>query len=152
MAIEKERKFLVNGLPENFEQMDVFLDQQLEQGYIMSSRGKQLRVRIVRSKYFNRSYLTYKSKIDERSRNEYEYQIPLEDAQELMNSTKFKLTKRRRMVNVGGLEIAVDEYPNGLITAEIEYEGELGEVPNWLGDDITNVKKYSNQYLAKNRI
>ena len=92
--------------------------------------------------------MTYKTKIDSVSRNEYEYAIPMEHAKELMKSTDIKLTKRRRMVEWGELEIAVDEYTNGLITGEIEYENELGNIPDWLGEDITENVKYSNLYLA----
>lgn len=148
MAIEKERKFLVDKLPENFEQMDIFADQQIEQGYLMFTDGKQLRVRIIKSKYYNEAYITYKSKIDNVSRNEYEYIIPMEDAIELMNSTDIKLKKRRRMVDADGIEVAIDEYPDGLMVAEIEYEGELESIPEWLGEDITDKKKYSNIQIA----
>ena len=149
MTIEKERKFLVKELP-NLDNLDVFVDQQIEQGYLMFTDGKQLRVRITKSKLWNEAYITYKSKIDKVSRNEYEYKIPIPDAIELMNSTDFKLKKRRRMVDVDGIEIAVDEYPDGLIVAEIEYENELPEfLPEWLGEDITNEKKYSNLQIAK---
>lgn len=148
MAIEKERKFLVKELPNNLKDLDVFVDQQIQQGYLMFGGGKQLRVRIINSKYINEALITYKTKIDNVSRNEYEYRIPMEDAVELMESTNFKLNKRRRMVDCDGLEIAIDEYPNGLIVAEIEYENELEDIPNWLGEDITNVKKYSNLHIA----
>lgn len=145
MPIEKERKFLINELPKD---LNVFSDQRIQQGYLMFSEGKQLRVRIIERKFFKESYMTYKTKINSVSRNEYEYVIPMEHAKELMKSTDIKLTKRRRMVEWGELEIAVDEYTNGLITGEIEYENELRNIPDWLGEDITENVKYSNLYLA----
>ena len=111
MSIEKEKKFLLKELPENFNEMDIFADYEIEQGYLMFGDDKELRVRIIKGRWNNDTMITYKSKIDETSRNEYEYRIPMKDAISLMNSTKIKLKKRRRMVEVDGLEITIDDYP-----------------------------------------
>ena len=148
MSIEKERKFLLKELPENFNEMDIFADYEIEQGYLMFGDDKELRVRIIKGRWHNETMITYKSKIDETSRNEYEYRIPMKDAISLMNSTKIKLKKRRRMVEVDGLEITIDDYPNGLRIAEIEYTDELVKIPGWLGEDVTNNKMYSNLEIA----
>ena len=52
------------------------------------------------------------------------------------------------MVEVDGLEITIDDYPNGLRIAEIEYTDELVKIPGWLGEDVTNNKMYSNLEIA----
>jgi CYTH domain-containing protein len=150
MAIEKERKFLLEKLPENFDKMDVFVDQEIEQGYLMFDDNKQLRVRIVFDRWINTAFLTYKTIIDDVSRNEYEYYIPMEDAYKLLESTDIKVKKRRRWVEVNGHEIVIDLYPDGLLIAEIEYiTNDLDNLPGWLGEDVTNNKEYSNLEIAK---
>lgn len=143
MAKELERKFLlkdesiIKGLTAQY----------IEQGYLMLSPGKQLRIRITDN---NKAEICYKALVDSSSieRDEYEYEIPLKDGRELMNSTDVKLTKSRVSIK-GSLNLDIDTYENGLTVCEIEFaKNEIIEIPDFCGEEITGKKEYSNIVMA----
>lgn len=148
--IEIERKFLVTST--------AFLDDytrcnRIVQGYLSSSPERTVRVRIKGEQGF----LTIKGKSNESglSRYEWEKEIPIEEAEQLLLlCEKGAIDKTRYEVIVGAHLFEVDVFVgdnNGLIIAEVELdsEEETFEKPNWLGEEVTNDIRYYNSYLSK---
>lgn len=148
MAVEIERKFLVNK--ELWENVKPDEGQRISQGYLLKSLEKTIRVRTKGEK----GYLTIKgASVNHISRAEYEYEIPLEEAQAMLD--KFcpkKIDKVRYTIEVTGKVWEVDEFsdPNpGLILAEIELtaEDEVFEKPNWAGKEVSDDERYYNSNM-----
>ena len=148
--IEIERKFLVTS--EDFKAA-AFMQNRIAQGYLSSVPDRTVRVRIKGDK----GYLTIKGKSNESglSRFEWEKEIPIDEAKELLKlCEKGVIDKTRFEVKIGNHIFEVDEFygdNQGLIVAEIELnsEKENFERPKWLGEEVTNNTKYYNSYLSK---
>jgi len=167
MAIETERKFLVNGTPLDLTGWD---HEWIEQGYLVLDKknGKQVRVRKSSTLRFdgrtNVAYtIAYKQDIAAGVRVEIEApQNPI-PGKELLEACEYKLTKERwsgyfidgqgPYQYSGGSthHVAIDLYPDGLRIVEVEY---LGEDKEWThsacGKEVTGDKKYSNIQIAIN--
>ena len=147
MALEIEKKFLV--LNDSFKKIS-YRSINITQGYIFSSENRILRVWTTPEK----SKITIKSGSDI-VRNEYEYQIPSEDAQELLLlSNGYIIDKIRYLIKFEGFIWEVDVFlkeNEGLIVAEIELEQENQKFikPNWVGEEVSSDKKYYNYNLAE---
>ena len=149
--IEIERKFLVKS--EEFKAIS-FAKNEISQGYLNSNPERTVRVRIKG----NQGYLTIKGKGNETgmSRLEWEKEIPVDEAKMLLNLCESGvISKIRFEIKFGNHVYEVDEFfgeNEGLVIAEIELqsEDEAFEKPNWLGEEVTNNKKYYNSYLSKN--
>ena len=149
MAREIERKFLVSG---DFKQeaVDSF---HLVQGYISADPDRTVRVRIKGA----HGYLTIKgrSSADGLSRYEWETEIPVEEARELMSLCgPGVIDKTRYLVPCGAHTFEVEEFygsNQGLILAEIELadEHEVFQKPSWLGEEVTGDTRYYNSMLMK---
>jgi CYTH domain-containing protein len=137
--IEKERKFLFEGGIALKNPMTI------QQGYLMLDGDKHLRVRVIDGKS---AYLTFKIIHEPTFRSEYEYEIPLNDGVEMLESTKIKLQKIRYKTEFEGNSVDIDFYPDGLKIIEIEFENELINIPSYCGREITDEKEYSNIYIA----
>lgn len=150
MALEIERKFLVSG---DF-RPHVSGSSRIVQGYLCSSAGKTVRVRIIGEKGF----LTIKGPTlpGSCSRFEWETQIPLKDAEELLRlCDSGVIDKVRHLVKAGDHVYEVDEFSGenkGLVVAEIELssEDEDFERPEWLGREVTGERRYYNSCLLSN--
>lgn len=148
--IEIERKFLVKS--SDFKEQ-AFAQNQIAQGYLSSLPERTVRVRIKGKKGF----LTIKGIGHQggMSRFEWENEIPLDEAQELLKlCEKGKIEKTRFEIKAGKHVFEVDEFygeNEGLIMAEIELESETEsfEKPEWLGEEVTNDERYYNAYLSK---
>ena len=148
MPREIERKFLVTG---DFKQeaCDSF---RLVQGYISTDPDRTVRVRIKGEQGF----LTIKgrSSLDGLSRYEWEKEIPVSEALELMNlCVSGVIDKTRYLVPYGGHTYEVDVFHGaneGLVLAEIELSDELEafEKPFWLGEEVTGDVRYYNSLLS----
>jgi len=147
---EIERKFLVKStafIAASFQQKKIV------QAYLNSNKKRAVRVRIQDDKAF----LTIKGNSDETgmSRFEWEKEIPLHEAQQLLLlCEKHPIEKTRYLVKVGKhtYEIDIFEGKNkGLILAEVELDSitEAFEKPAWLGKEVTGQKEYYNVFLAK---
>ncbi len=154
MAIEIERKFLVTG--------DGWRDAAhavipMAQGYINDmgalDRGTQqasVRVRIEGQG----AALNLKSRTLGRSRQEFEYPIPVEDARALLALCVGGLIdKRRHLVQHEDLLWEVDEFLGdnaGLVVAEVELEhpDQVVSLPSWVGEEVTDDARYYNVALA----
>lgn len=148
MNIETERKFLVRD--------DGFRSQavrsiRIRQGYIAHETGKTVRVRISDDKGF----LTIKGpSANGISRLEWEREISLQDAEELMVLCSGGMIDKTRFIipAAGGRKFEVDEFygdNEGLVMAEIELgsEDEAFDRPSWLGEEVTGDRRYYNSHL-----
>jgi len=148
MGVEIERKFLVNK--EKWSQVIKEEQSFFRQGYIISDPEKTIRVRLTDSAGF----ITIKGLTVGATRTEYEYPIPKEDAQQLLdNFCDSELSKIRYFITHHNKLWEVDEFlgnNEGLIVAEIELadENESFSLPDWVDSEVTHEKKYSNSNLA----
>lgn len=149
MAIEIERKFLVASAAWQDEADDGL---RIRQAYIASSDRVDVRVRI---KGDDRAVLTLKSRGSGISRQEFEYDIPIDDAEALVEAGEgFLIEKVRHHVRHGGFLWEIDVFHGanaGLVVAEIELESEDQdfERPDWLGEDVTDDPRYLNVNLSR---
>ncbi|HEY9648140.1 MAG TPA: CYTH domain-containing protein [Chroococcidiopsis sp.] len=148
MGIEIERKFLVNG--DRWRDLGVAM--LYRQGYLTSSPGRTVRVRIAG----DRGFLTIKGGGAGISRAEYEYEIPVEDAAELLDTLCDRplIEKNRYRIPYEGLIWEVDEFMGenaGLILAEVELSDPSQEVtlPDWVGQEVSADPRYFNSNLCK---
>jgi CYTH domain-containing protein len=123
----------------------------LIQGYLVSEPGKTIRVRVSPSS----GYLTIKGPSENATRDEYEYPIPRQDAIELLDKfAASRIDKVRYRITYQGKTWEVDEFfglNEGLISAEIELSTpkEEYEIPNWIGEEVTEDHRYANSWLAE---
>jgi len=149
MGIEIERKFLVHK--ELWDKTNKGKGAYLKQGYILADPTKTIRVRIAD----DQGYLTIKGKNTGISRQEFEYEIPKQEASELLQDfTSSSLEKIRYRIEFSGKTWEVDEFlglNEGLIVAEIELksENENFEIPQWIDQEVSGDKKYYNSYLSQ---
>ncbi len=151
MAIEIERKFLV--LNNNYK-TECFRKNYISQGYISSSSGRTVRIRIKNDKGF----ITIKGSSTNNglSRFEWEKEIPRTEAEALMQLCEPGMIEKFRYEVTSGKHIfEVDEFlgeNEGLIIAEVELESEdeAFEKPAWLGNEVTGDRRYYNSMLTKN--
>ncbi|MCX7102109.1 MAG: CYTH domain-containing protein [Methylobacter sp.] len=148
MAIEIEHKFLIAN--EDWRK-NVSHSVKYRQGYLSSQATSSIRVRTSN----DQAWLNIKSATIGTHRHEYEYEIPLIDANEILNTLCKKplIEKTRHFItdNTHLWEIDVFEGENqGLIVAEIELEitGEDFSKPSWLGKEVTDDLRYYNNNLA----
>jgi adenylate cyclase len=149
MAIEIERKFLVDG--------DGWREQverscHLRQAYLAGSTTCSVRVRIDGE----RAWLGLKGRVRGASRLEFEYLVPLADASVMFESLcgGGRIDKLRHIVPWQGHYWEVDEFlgdNSGLVLAELELEreDEVFARPPWLGTEVTLDQRYFNSYLAR---
>ncbi|MDR0939203.1 MAG: CYTH domain-containing protein [Mediterranea sp.] len=150
MAIEIERKFLVWGPYKPL----AFAKSHITQGYICSARGRTVRVRIRDDK----GYLTIKgpSGTTGLGRYEWEKEIPLDDAKELMRICEPGIIdKTRHLVRSGKHVFEVDEFHgenDGLVVAEVELSApdEPFEKPDFIGPEVTGDIRFYNSQLMRN--
>lgn len=150
MALEIERKFLV--CDRSYREL-AYEKSRIKQGYISSAHGRTVRVRI----RDGQGFLTIKGASDERGvkRYEWEHEIPLQEAEELMLLCEPGLIdKTRYLVKSGEHVFEVDEFygeNEGLVIAEVELseEQEEFERPAFLGEEVTGQIAYYNSYLMK---
>ena len=147
MAKEIERKFLVDKT----KWQAVSKGMLLSQGYLSATENTTVRVRTTADKGF----LTIKGKTQGFSRDEYEYIIPLQDAQEMLTMCSDKLvTKYRYTEKHNDMLWEIDVFTDkneGLILAEIELTSEEQKfvLPDWVEQEVTGDIRYYNSFLAK---
>ena len=150
MGVEIERKFLVNK--EKWELVEKPKGNHFRQGYLVTDPTKTIRVRITDSS----SYLTIKGISVGATRQEFEYEIPKVDAEQLLNQFAVSDVKKIRYeILFDGKIWEVDEFLGenlGLLLAEIELENEsdIVELPDWIEREVTNEENYYNSNLSIN--
>ena len=146
---EIERKFLVNknALP-SLDLLDHII---ITQGYLLNNKDKTVRIRLSN----NTAFLAIKGATSGISRDEYEYQIPYDEAQNILNDfIDQKISKTRYIIPFAGKKWELDIFHNhleGLIIAEVELENEKEtiEIPSWCTEEVSQNPMYYNAQLIK---
>ncbi len=147
MGVEIERKFLLKG--DGWRSLGVAVA--MRQGYLSSDKARVVRVRIEG----DQAYITIKGQSAGATRGEWEYAVPLADAEQLLLLCEQPLVEKvRRRIDFKGHTWEVDEFAGvnqGLVVAEIELaaENEAFEKPEWIGEDVTDDARYYNSSLVK---
>jgi adenylate cyclase len=149
MATEIERKFLVKddswrGLGPG---------SRYRQGYLSTDPERTVRARVVAGN----GYLTIKGKTVNAARAEYEYSIPVQDAEEILDELCERplIEKTRYRIDYQGLVWEVDEFEGenaGLVIAEVELASadQAVSLPGWIGEEVTADPRYYNANLIAN--
>ena len=150
MAYEIERKFLLTSDAWR-QQIDRTLE--IKQAYFCNTEKASLRIRISDQTGF----ISSKSMTQQIRRHEFEYEVPLQDAEFMLEYMCMgsPIIKKRHLVKVDQHVWEVDEFladNEGLIVAEIElgYEDEPFTKPEWVGEEVSSEKKYTNMTLVTN--
>ncbi len=147
MAKEIERKFLVTG---DGWRAEVRETARLRQGYLFADERIAIRVRTAGET----AYLTIKADNTAVTRDEFEYEIPLSDAEAMLALCRGGLVdKTRHTLDRPGGHWTVDVFAGaneGLVVAEVELETDdtAFAVPDWAGEDVTADRRYRNAALS----
>jgi adenylate cyclase len=148
MASEIERKFLVKSNEWREGNKAV----RSCQGYLPSGDGCTVRVRLKGEQAF----LTIKGNSEGITRLEYEYEIPVAEAKEILAKLCLQpyVEKNRYDVMYAGIKWEVDEFlgdNEGLVVAEVELESEDQQIalPPWIGEEVSRDPRYRNVNLVK---
>ena len=149
MGTEIERKFLVK---DHGWQTQVQRSEQFRQGYLMNEKHLSVRIRSTN----DQAWLTIKGATNRLSRTEYEYSIPKDDAEYLLDElcTPPLIKKTRHWLQYGAHTWEVDVFEGdnqGLVVAEVELDDadESIEFPDWLGEDVSDDPRYLNSSLVR---
>lgn len=152
MALEIERKFL---LKDDSWRAAVTSSTRLSQGYLTTlneDAKASVRVRIGG----DQAYLNIKSMTLGTTRDEFEYAIPVQDAEHMLANlcSGAVIEKIRHHAHLGGLLWEIDEFLGanvGLIVAEVELtsEDQAVEMPDWIGEEVTDDRRYYNVSLVR---
>ena len=136
MPIEIERKFLLNS---DEWRDEVLRSSRIRQGYMGKLDKASVRIRVQGDK----ANINIKSATLDIRRMEYEYEIPLVEAEEMLDQlcNQPQIDKTRFIVKQGGHTWEIDEFygdNEGLIVAEVELDSEDEEIskPNWVGEEV----------------
>ncbi len=148
MAQEIERKFLVTS--DRWRSLAQGID--YLQGYLSTVPDRTVRARIAGET----GYLTIKGPTVGISRLEFEYEIPLDDAKQLLDELCEQpiIEKHRYKISFGGLVWEVDEFHGvneGLVVAEVELESadQAIDLPDWVGEEVSGDPRYFNAALVR---
>ncbi len=148
MVQEIERKFLVA----NDEWQKNATSTRYRQGFLCTEPERTVRVRVAG----DRGTLTIKGKTVGATREEFEYDIPREEAEHLLDVLCLRplIEKVRYVLREGAHTWEVDVFEGeniGLVIAEIELqrEDEVFERPSWLGKEVSDDPRYFNANLVK---
>lgn len=147
MAIEIERKFL---LANDSWRTQVSHSVAMHQGYLMGEGGRtSVRVRLEG----DAARLNIKAAVIGAARAEYEYEIPVTDARELLQLCVGRLEKTRHYVEFANITWEIDEFIGDnapLVVAEVELKAvdQAFVQPEWLGKEVTDDRRYYNHHLA----
>ena len=150
MATEIEHKYLV--IKDIWKKIIPNKSVEIRQAYLLTDPEKTIRVRTKG----NSGFITIKGKSNGSSRLEFEYEIPIEDANELINKFCSNLIEKTRHIVIHDNNTwEVDEFKGlnaGLIVAEIELasEDEKYSIPNWIDKNVTENIRYANSNLSIN--
>lgn len=149
MAIEIERKFLIKAPPLE----RITSTSTITQGYLARRPNPTVRVRV----RDNKGFMTVKGQNTGARRSEFEWEIPLSDAQEMLEQFCERCVHKRRHIVPAeqGLFWEIDEFlgeSEGLWLAELELPDEQTEIPlpSWIDVEVTHDHRYSNSYLSSN--
>ena len=148
MNIEIERKFTVNKIPKKITNSFV-----IKQFYMLIDKDFVQRLRIFDDK---KAIISIKQNCSGLKRYEFEYEIPLVDAQKIISIGNFlSIKKIRHELIIDNIKWEVDQFlekNKGLVIAEVELQNQDQKLnlPKWIEKDVTNQNKYYNYNLAIN--
>ncbi len=149
MAQEIERKFLTKSDAWRSNAIGTFY----RQGYLSTTKERTVRIRTIE----NKGYITVKGIAKGAVRAEYEYEIPIKDAIEMLNTLCEQpiIEKMRYEIETNELIWVVDEFEGvnkGLILVEVELsdENQKIDLPDWVGSEVTGDPNYFNSNLTRN--
>ncbi len=146
--LEIERKYLLESLEWKNEEIQSVSN--IKQAYLFEDQDKSIRIRIKS----DHAFITIKMG-QGLVRSEFEYLIPVNDANEMIEKAELLcLEKDRYVILHEGNEWEIDVFKGkyeGLVLAEIELESENDEIelPLWIGEEVTNDPSYLNVNLFK---
>lgn len=148
MGKEIERKYKVKD--DSYKKLSV--GKLYRQGFLSTNPQRVVRVRVAD----NKGFLTVKSANIGAERSEFEYIIPLDEANEMLDKLCEKpiIEKYRYTIQFEDFTWVVDEFlgeNEGLVLAEIElqYNSQAFKVPDWIGEEVTDDMRYYNSNLVK---
>jgi len=149
MGVEIERKFLVSG---DQWRRQAAAPVTIRQGYLSVDPERAVRVRI----QDNRAILTIKGRVTDIVRHEWEYEIPVTDAEQILDHLcpHAPIVKLRYRVPIGSKTWEIDCFEGenaGLTLAEVELNrpDEPVTLPDWIGEEVTSDPRYLNVNLAR---
>ena len=152
MNKEIERKFLIKKIPKGL------IGTTLRQGYLQSETQRAVRIRTIEKSRLKRGFLTIQGggNSSGMSRYEFETEIPIADADYLLNLCDQPIIEKTRYIyEHESLIWEIDDFHgvnNGLVIAEVELKSEDQEIkkPDFVDKEVTGQKKYYNLMLTKN--
>ena len=148
MALEIERKYLIDL--EKISPLENGI--RIKQGYLSTDKNAVVRVRVKNDK----AYLTIKGSNSGISRLEFEYEIPVDEANEMLEKLCQKpiIDKTRYIINHENHTWEVDVFygdNDGLVVAEVELssEDEVINLPSWIKEEVSHDERYYNSNLMK---
>jgi len=150
MGKEIERKFLVDLSKLDTKKYTNWTTE-IQQGYLSENIERTIRIRTDDKKAF----ITIKGRTQNITRSEYEYEIPIEDAEELLKLCDKTIIKKRTMIKYNQRYWSIDVFEGeneGLIVAEIELKSEKEKfaLPPWITEEVSNDSRYLNVQLLRN--
>jgi len=148
MNIEIEKKFLVKRIPLEIEDT---ID--IKQYYISNNKNIVQRLRIFNGK---EAIISFKQKTSSISKYEFEYNIPLDDANKMIEILDVPfIHKSRHIIYIDSIKWEVDEFLDqnkGLVIAEVELktENQTINIPDWVDTEVTDDNRFYNYKLAIN--
>ena len=149
MGLEIERRFIVKG---NEWKSYTQNSQELKQGYLKTDKnGWTIRVRVADNK---NATITLKHPKEMLTRYEFEYSIPINDAQTILEFSKYSIIKTRYELNFQNILWIVDcfkdeNFPLVLAEIELKTKNQIFKKPKWCGLEVSNSQELSNAALAK---
>jgi len=149
MAKEIERKFLVDRMHPDFIALLATKPSCIKQGYIMSDPKGVVRVRILD----DQAFLTIKTANSGISKDEFEYEIPVDDGERLLSEICSKIIEKKRYYYSieNDLTVELDEFSQiDLLLAEVELPTETTDFdkPVWFLEDVSDDPRYFNNTIA----
>lgn len=148
MAKEIEKKYIV--IDDTYRQIAA-RSTVIRQGYLSTDPLRTVRVRVKGAN----AYVTIKGLTQGYMRDEWEYGIPLADAEDMLDRLCDNIiSKIRYEVNIGGLTWEVDEFQGklqGLVVAEVELPDvayKITSYPAFIGKEVTDDPRYYNSVLS----
>lgn len=153
MGVEIERKFLLEG---DAWRAQVSQSQRMRQGYLVDADAlaaglarSSVRVRVAG----DQAWLNIKSAELGIARTEYEYPVPVADAEHMLEHLcRGRVSKTRHLVPIDGFTFEIDQFEDdnaGLLVAEIELPTKDSDFPRpaWLGREVSHLARYYNVQL-----
>ena len=150
MGLEIERKFLIKQ--EEWAKACPYKSNLIRQAYLLTDPQKTIRLRVTD----NKGFITIKGARKDITRHEFEYEIPVEEANQMIDHYTAKVIEKiRHYVSFDNKTWEVDEFKGineGLWVAEIELQSADEKIllPDWIDKEVSSDNRYANSSLISN--